>query len=56
MCIEERDGMLYVFLPPTDYLEDYIDLVTSIEITAENYKCQYELKVTNLKPITELRK
>jgi uncharacterized protein (DUF2126 family) len=51
MCIEERDGMLYVFLPPTDYLEDYIDLVTSIEITAENYKCQYELKVTNLKPI-----
>jgi uncharacterized protein (DUF2126 family) len=26
---------------PTDYLEDYIDLVTSIEITAENYKCQY---------------
>jgi hypothetical protein len=23
MCIEERDGMLYVFLPPTDYLEDY---------------------------------
>jgi uncharacterized protein (DUF2126 family) len=34
MCIEERDGML-CFLPPTDYLEDYIDLVTSIEITAE---------------------
>jgi uncharacterized protein (DUF2126 family) len=30
--------MEYV-LPPTDYLEDYIDLVTSIEITAE-YKCQ----------------
>jgi uncharacterized protein (DUF2126 family) len=27
--------MLYLFLPPTDYLEDYVDLITSIEITAE---------------------
>jgi uncharacterized protein (DUF2126 family) len=55
MCIEERDGMLYVFLPPTDYLEDYIDLL-QLKLRQKNYKCQYELKVTNLKPITELRK
>jgi uncharacterized protein (DUF2126 family) len=47
MCIEERDGMLYVFLPPTDYLEDYIDLVTQLKLRQKNYKCQYELKVTN---------
>jgi hypothetical protein len=30
--------------------------ITSIEITAEkSYKCQYELKVTNLKLIIELK-
>jgi uncharacterized protein (DUF2126 family) len=49
--------MLYLFLPPTDYLEDYVDLITSIEITAEkSYKCQCVLKVTNLKLIIELKK
>jgi hypothetical protein len=31
-------------------------LVTSIEITAEKLQMPVELKVTNLKPITELRK
>jgi hypothetical protein len=35
---------------------DYIDLVTSIEITAEKAQMPVQLKVTNLKPITELRK
>jgi hypothetical protein len=35
---------------------DYIDLVTSIEITAEKLQMPVQLKVTNLKPITELRK
>jgi uncharacterized protein (DUF2126 family) len=53
-CIEERDGMS--ISPPTDYLEDYVDLITSIEITAEkSYKCQCVLKVTNLKLIIELK-
>jgi hypothetical protein len=41
------------FLPPTDYLEDYIDLVTQLKLRQKS-KCQYEF--TNLKPITELRK
>jgi uncharacterized protein (DUF2126 family) len=41
MCIEERDGMLYLFLPPTDYLEDYVDLITSIEITAATNASAY---------------
>jgi uncharacterized protein (DUF2126 family)/transglutaminase-like putative cysteine protease len=34
MCIEPRDGTLYVFMPPTESLEDYIDLVWAIEQTA----------------------
>jgi hypothetical protein len=43
-------------ISPTDYLEDYVDLITSIEITAEkSYKCQCVLKVTNLKLIIELK-
>jgi uncharacterized protein (DUF2126 family) len=51
-CIEERDGMLYVFLPPTDYLEDYIDLVTSIEITG---KLQMPVRIEGYQPKTNYR-
>jgi uncharacterized protein (DUF2126 family)/transglutaminase-like putative cysteine protease len=35
LCTETRDGILYVFLPPMDYLEHYLDVVSSIEATAE---------------------
>ena len=35
LCVEERDGIIYVYLPPTDYLEHYLDLMASIEATAE---------------------
>ncbi len=35
LSVEERDGMVYIFLPPTEYLEHYLDLITSIEATAE---------------------
>lgn len=34
MCVEPRKGVLYVFMPPTDRLEDYIELVSAIEATA----------------------
>jgi uncharacterized protein (DUF2126 family)/transglutaminase-like putative cysteine protease len=34
MCIECRDGRLHIFMPPMDYLEDYIELVAAIEATA----------------------
>jgi uncharacterized protein (DUF2126 family) len=52
-CIEERDGMLYLFLPPTDYLEDYVDLITSIEITAE--KLQMPVRIEGYQPKTDYR-
>ncbi len=35
LCVEAREGILYVFLPPMDYLEHYLDMVASIEATAE---------------------
>jgi uncharacterized protein (DUF2126 family)/transglutaminase-like putative cysteine protease len=31
---EPRDGILHVFMPPTAYAEDYLDLVTAVESTA----------------------
>jgi uncharacterized protein (DUF2126 family)/transglutaminase-like putative cysteine protease len=35
LCAEPRDGRLYVFMPPVRELEDYLDLVTAVEETAE---------------------
>jgi uncharacterized protein (DUF2126 family)/transglutaminase-like putative cysteine protease len=35
MCLEVRQGALHVFFPPVEYLEDYLDLVHAIELTAE---------------------
>jgi uncharacterized protein (DUF2126 family) len=34
MCAEARNGVLYIFMPPTGRLEDYLELVTAIEATA----------------------
>jgi uncharacterized protein (DUF2126 family)/transglutaminase-like putative cysteine protease len=36
MCAEPRNGTLYIFMPPTDRLEDYLELVAAIEATAED--------------------
>jgi uncharacterized protein (DUF2126 family)/transglutaminase-like putative cysteine protease len=38
LCVEARDGTIYIFLPPMDYLEHYLDLVASIEATASKLK------------------
>lgn len=35
ICAEVRAGNLYIFLPPVSYLEHYLDLIASIEATAE---------------------
>ena len=35
MCAEPRNGTLYIFMPPADKLEDYLELVTAIEATSE---------------------
>jgi uncharacterized protein (DUF2126 family)/transglutaminase-like putative cysteine protease len=35
ICVEVRNGVLNVFLPPQHLLEHYLDLVASVELTAE---------------------
>jgi uncharacterized protein (DUF2126 family) len=36
MCVEPRHGVLYIFMPPTGRLEEYLELVAAVEVTAED--------------------
>lgn len=39
LCAEPRDGRLYLFMPPLDRLDDYLELVAAIEATARELRC-----------------
>jgi uncharacterized protein (DUF2126 family) len=34
LCIEPRNGILYIFMPPVEKVDDYLDLVAAIEATS----------------------
>jgi uncharacterized protein (DUF2126 family) len=34
MCAQAREGTLYIFMPPTGALDDYLDIVAAVEATA----------------------
>ncbi len=34
LCVEARKGMLHVFLPPLTHLEQYLDLLAAVELSA----------------------
>ncbi len=38
MCAEPRDGRLYVFMPPTNTLDDYLEVLAAVEATAEEMR------------------
>jgi len=38
LCLEVRGGRLHAFIPPLEYLEDYVELVAAIEETAAALK------------------
>ena len=35
MCAQERDGVLYLFMPPTRSLDDYLEIVAAVEASAK---------------------
>lgn len=39
LCVEPRDDHLFVFMPPVTHLEDYLDLLASVEQTAAEVGC-----------------
>ena len=53
LCTETREGILYVFLPPMDYLEHYLDAVSSIEATAE--KLNTPVRIEGYEPPRDYR-
>lgn len=38
LCVQPRDGKLFVFMPPVEYLSDYLDLLAAVEDTAAHLK------------------
>lgn len=44
LCVERRDNMLHVFLPPLTCLEDWLRLVQTIETTAHALQCPVRLE------------
>ncbi|MES2733840.1 MAG: transglutaminase family protein [Bacteroidota bacterium] len=35
LCVEIREGNLFIFIPPVAYIEHYLDIIAAIEATAE---------------------
>jgi uncharacterized protein (DUF2126 family)/transglutaminase-like putative cysteine protease len=58
LCVEPRNGVIHIFMPPLDRLEDYLELVAAIEETAaelrtpvviEGYEPPHDYRVSNVK-------
>lgn len=58
LCVQAREGRLYVFMPPVEYVSDYLDLVAAVEDTAaylnmpvaiEGYAPPYDPRISVLK-------
>ncbi|MBV9745835.1 MAG: transglutaminase family protein [Acidobacteriia bacterium] len=58
LCVEPRDGHLYVFMPPLHSAEEYLDLLTATEdtaahlnfpVTIEGYSPPYDPRIRQIK-------
>lgn len=53
LCVQPRDGRLYIFMPPITSLEGYLELVHCIELTAE--KTGYPVVIEGYTPPSDYR-
>lgn len=53
LCVEPRDGIMYIFIPPMEYLEHYLDVIASIEATAE--KLNIPVRIEGYEPPRDYR-
>ncbi|MGD1090866.1 MAG: transglutaminase family protein, partial [Bryobacteraceae bacterium] len=44
LCTQVREGRLYVFMPPVQFLSDYLDLIAAIEDTASYLRMQVTIE------------
>ena len=44
LSIEPRDGVLCVFMPPVERLEEYLELIAAIELAARNTGCAIHIE------------
>ena len=44
MSVEIRDGVLCVFMPPVEKVEDYLELIAAVEATAEEMQIQVHVE------------
>ncbi len=58
LCVQERNGVLYVFMPPTQALEDYLEILAAVEASAtalaqpviiEGYEPPQDPRIVNFK-------
>ena len=55
LVAEVRDGLLYIFLPPTGALEHFVDLITPIEGAAAKANCPVVIEGYDAPPDPRLR-
>ena len=48
LCVEPRNGQLYIFMPPLTHLEYYLDLINAVELAAK--KCKTPVVLEGYEP------